>query len=262
MAAVIVNYCSNEKEFIETFLKEAQKFTNEIIVSYGSHLYDGTPENFDEILKLENCFPLVKFVQYNVDLSLDLTKQKGVHQRPTAYWHNLARWTAVQKLSERTRWVFVLDVDEIPDGDAVAQWLSRALPLLKDNECYKLANYWYFKHPTNRAQTLEDSVLLIHRKYLTETNLFHDYERDGLIHLSQCMLKRQIKGINDKIMFHHYSWCRNRKSLEHKIKHWGHSNEYEHVDRLVEYIFKDDNVNDVIHRYTYDKVDNRFGIQI
>lgn len=262
MASVIINYCSNEKEFIEPILKECLKFTKDIIVSYGSHLYDGTPEDINHILKLEYKFPLVKFVKYDVDTSIDLKKQRGVNMRPTAYWHNLARWTAVNKLPDRAEWVFVLDVDEIPDGDVVADWLSHALPILKQDECYKLANYWYFKDPTNRARTLEDSVLLIHKKHLTEDNIFHDFERDGLIALSKCKLKRQVKGPGQTVLAHHMSWVRSRKALEHKIRHWGHSNEYDNPQKLIDYIFKDNNVNDIIHNYEYDKVANRFNIQI
>jgi hypothetical protein len=44
------------------------------------------------------------------------------------------------------------------------------------------------------------------------------------------------------------------------FKHWGHANEYNNPDEIIAEIFKDDNVNDVIHNYSYEKVPNIFNI--
>lgn len=265
MVSVIINYCSNEKCFLDAILTESSKFSKDIVISYGSHLYDGTPEDIIHINEYQQKYPQVQFVSYKVDKSLDLTKQKGVTRRPTAYWHNMARWTATCAL-KNNGWVFVLDADEIPEGDLVKEWLNVNLSLLIEDECYKCANYWYFKDPTNRAQTLEDSVLLIHSKHLTENNIFGDFERDYLIAASRCTLKRQYNLNNcGLVLYHHFSWCRSKNGLEHKIANWAHSNDiFKGVDvkKIVEFIFKDDNVNDIVHHYKYTKVENRFNIKM
>lgn len=264
MVSVIINYCSNEDIFIHVILKECLKFSDDIVVSYGSHLYDGTPENADHITELSKEFPNVQWVKYDVDVNMDLSSKLGVVSRPTAYWHNLARWTAVNAL-KRNGWVFVLDCDEIPEGERVKKWLSSAEAMLRSDECYKIYNHWYFKYPWHQATTLEDSVLLIHSKYLTEKNIFGDYERDYLINASGCVLQRGVTDFSGNIMFHHFSWVRRRDQLERKIKSWGHSNDIfknVHVKQLVDYIYKDDEVNDVIHGYSYKKVDNIFGIRV
>jgi hypothetical protein len=265
MVSVIVNYCSNERVFIDVVLRECLLFSNDIVVSYGSRLYNGAPEDVDHIKEYESKYPMVKFKCYQVDPLLDLSKQKGVRNRPVAYWHNLARWTGVQALEGKNGWVFIIDTDEIPDGQLVKEWLRGCEACLDPIKCYKVANYWYFKDPTNQATTLEDSVLLIHSKYLTEENIFGDNERDHLIPASRCMLMRETKGVNGAILFHHFSWVRPRKQLEHKLRSWGHSQDlFKNVDpgKFVDFIYRDDNVNDIVHNYTYAKVPNKFNIDL
>jgi hypothetical protein len=258
----MINYCSNEKAFIDALLTQCLKFSNDIVVSYGSHLYDGTPEDMEHIAQCQNAFPIVQFVSYPVDVTLDLRLQPGVQDRPTAYWHNLARWTAYQALANKG-WTFVIDADEIPDGELVAQWLERVYPLLKENECYKIANYWYFKDPTNRAEALEDSVLLIHAAHINRETVFGDYERDHLIRESGCRLVRRVRGARNQVLWNHYSWCRSREGMEHKIRNWAHSNDmFKNADaaRIVAFVFGDDNVNDIVHGYSYTKVPNQFNL--
>lgn len=262
MASVVINYCSNEKIFIDAVIQECMKFSNDIVISYGSHLYDGTCENIEHIIEYQNKYPTVKFVEYEVDISLDNSKRIGVINRPTSYWHNMARWTGIQALKNK-EWVFIIDCDEIPDGKRVDEFFS--FDIIQENECYKFANYWYFKSPENQATTIEDSVLLMHYKYLTKENIFGDNERDHLIPASGATLHRNIQGVDNKPLFHHFSWVRTKESFKHKISSWGHSNDIfkgVDIDALLVYIYKDDNVNDIIHRYKYIKVENIFNIVV
>ena len=264
LISIIINYSSNERAFIDPVLSEALKFSNDIVVSFGSHLLDGTLEDKLHIQHLRSKYPTVSFVEYEVDLSLDLSQQSGVQTRPTAYWHNLARWTAVQNLRCK-QWVFVIDTDEIPDGRLVKKWLRTAVPYLVDTECYRISNFWYFKKPIYQATTHEDSVVLIHYRYLTKTNLFGDWERDHLVATSECTLHKFTKNIDGSVFWHHYSWVRSKAGLEHKLKHWAHADDmFNNVNatELVATIFQDDNVNDFVHHYEYTIVNNTFSIQI
>lgn len=261
-ASVIINYCSNESIFINPLLNECSKFSDDIIVSYGSHLYDGSLEDAQHITDLKTRYPFVTFVEYPVDINLPITARKGAVHRPTAYFHNLARYTATQALKNK-EWVFIIDADEIPDGQEVASWLSQVQ--LDPRVAYKIANYWYFKDPKFRAKTLEDSVLLMHSKYLTENNIFGDFERDHLIRVSGCALDRQTKSQKNTPMFHHFSWVRTKEGLKHKVKNWAHANDIFkgiNVDALVDRIYQDDKPNDIVHQYEYDIVPNIFNIQV
>lgn len=259
--SVVISYCSKEKCFIKPLLEQCIKFSDDIIVSFGTHLYDGTPEDVTYLKEMAALFNNVKFIQYKV--SDETYTGMGVITRKQAYWHNMSRWTGIQNLKKHD-WVLLLDCDEIPEGDKFKEWFEMAdrNHLLIPNMTFKIANFWYFKEPTNRAKTVEDSVLLIHSKYLSKYNIFGDYERDYTIRQSGTRLQRQVKGVNGEIMFHHYSWCRTRKGLEHKIKNWGHANEYDNPNEIIKTIFQNDNVNDIIHYYTYDKVPNKFNINL
>lgn len=259
--SVVISYCSKEHFFLEAILEQCTKFTDDIVVSFGTHLYDGTPEDVSHIHQIAPKYPNVKFVQYLV--SPENFNGMGVQKRQQAYWHNMARWTGVTHLQYHD-WVLLLDADEIPEGEKFNNWFSSVenTAILNKNTTFKVANYWYFKHPTNRANKLEDSVLLIHAKYLSKHNIFGDYERDFTIQQSNTRLIRETRGLKGEVMFHHFSWCRSREGLEHKIKHWGHANEYHNPDDIIQEIFKNGDVNDVIHKYSYEKVSNLFNIEM
>lgn len=202
--SIVISYCSNEECFLDAILSQCTKASDDVVVSYGSHLYDGTPEDVQKVRHYALKYPMVKFIQY--DVGPEHYDGLGVKNRPTAYWHNVARWTGVCALRHND-WVLLLDADEIPDGDNLKRWwgVVEKSSLLNMNTTYKMANYWYFKKPTNRSEVLEDSVLLIHSKYLSKYNVFGDMERDHLIHQSGTKLVRQTKGASGEVMFHHYS---------------------------------------------------------
>lgn len=257
--SVVISYCSNEKCFLQPMLEQCSKFSDDIVVVFGSHLYDGRKEDTMGVLEMANVFKKVQFVQY--DVGPHNYDGMGVRHRPIAYWHNMARWTGVKSLRVHD-WVLLLDCDEIPEGDVFGEWFRKVerSSWLNVGKTYKIANYWYFKDPTNRAKTLEDSVLMIHSKYLSKYNIFGDMERDYTIEQSGTCLVRQVKGLKGEVMFSHFSWCRSKEGLLYKIKNWGHANEFSNPDKVIEMIYKDDGVNDVIHGYSYEKVPNYFGI--
>ncbi len=264
LVSVIISYSSNEKASIHAVISQALKFSEDIVVSYGSHLLDGTREDTQHIQDLAEKYPKVNFVEFQIDFSLDLSKQPGVQSRPTAYWHNLARWTGVQNLKKK-QWVFILDADEVADGKLVKTWLQNTVPHLNQADCYKMANFWYFKKPIFQATTLESSVLLVHFRILTKASIFGDWERTHIIEMSKCIVHDAVKDFDGEVLWHHYSWVRSRSRMEHKLRHWAHADDtFKSVDakQLVDTIFKDDQVNDVVHGYQYTVVNNTFDIQV
>jgi hypothetical protein len=256
MIGVVINYCSNEQMFIRHTLNECSKFTKDIIVSYGSQMYDGTPETFDETLVKE--YPHVRFLKYEVDLTLSPDKLEGVVRRPTAYWCNLARWQGIQAMPLHVEWILFIDADEVPEGTKFQTWLNNSS--LDDRSLYKLANYWYFKEPTNQSQTWEDSVLMVPRKHITRAAVFHDDERDGIVKVTNLKQNRMVHGVEGTPMFHHYSWVRTKEGLIKKIRTWAHRDDIFNgadAEAVVNYIYRNDDVNDVVHNYTYNKVTSR-----
>lgn len=261
MVGVVINYSSLEQMFVDAVLRECSKFTHDIVVSYGDRLYNGVPEDTSFVTQyLRRKYPYVKFIEYKVNVAQDMFKLPGVVKRPTAYWCNLARWNGVQALPH-VEWFFFIDADEIPEGDRVREWLQHAT--LDPSYCYKFANYWYFKDVSHQSTTFEDSILFAHKKHLTETSIFHDNERDGILEVCGAPQRRMVHGNDQLPMFHHFSWVRTKQGLAKKLATWAHRDDIfkdAPIDKIVEYIYKDDNVNDIVHNYTYRTVDNTFRI--
>lgn len=256
---VIINYCSNERPYLSACIEQCARFASEIIVSFGSKLYSGADEDFAHIADMQKKYPFVKFVQYPVDITIDLKTQKGVVNRPHAYWHNLARWAGVHTQIVK-EWVLFLDVDEIPDGDSFLFWLQTHQ---LDAACtYKLANYWYFKKPIFQAKTWEDTAVLAHANLLNENAVFGDAERDQIFAASQKHKYRYVLGNDFQPLIHHYSWVRTPEQMLFKLKNWGHQTDFQNHEQMVAHVFKDDNVNDIVHNYQYQKVVNRFNLDL
>lgn len=243
MLGIVINYCSNERRFIEACIEECTKVTEHIIISYGSHLYDGTPEVFDTTLITR--YPHVRFIKYEVDITLPNSKLEGVVRRPTAYWCNLARWQGIQAMPLHVDWIMFLDADEIPDGERLKQWMNTTT--LNSKSLYKLANYWYFKEVVNQAEVWEDSILLMPRWSLTRSSVFHDDERDGIIKVTGLPQNRMVVGTDGLPMIHHYSWVRSKEGLIKKLTTWAHRDDlFNGADAMgiAEYIYRNDEVKD------------------
>jgi len=257
--SVIVNYCSLEREFLPKVLVECAHFASEIVVSVGTHLYNGTPEDPEHLEALRAQHTGVQFAQYQVDAHIDLAAQKGVEHRPHAYWPNVARWTGVQAL-DGPQWVLFLDADEIPDGPRMRAWLEQTQ--LDFNCCYHLANYWYFKSPNNQALTWEQTTILIHRNKFAEEHIFSDQERDNLGFVPGIKNSENVAGLDSLPLIHHLSWVRSESVLLTKINTWSHRDQISDPVRYVKHIFSDSSINDIVHKYRYRYVYNKFHIYI
>lgn len=77
LVSVIISYSSNEKVTIIPTLSQSSKFSDDIVVSFGSHLLNGSAEDKRHIVKLSKRFPDVQFTEYQIDFSLNLSEQAG-----------------------------------------------------------------------------------------------------------------------------------------------------------------------------------------
>lgn len=261
---IVINYSSLEKNFIHGLLKQCNLITKNIVISYGSHLYTGIKEDSDEILlSFKELYPSNTFIKYDVNINDDLLKNKGVVNRPTAYWCNLARWNGYIELKDKVEWIIFIDADEIPDASLFNEWLSETT--LYPTYNYKFANYWYFKSYRNQSMQFEDSILMVHKNNLNDTVIFHDDERDGILKMTPHIKQfRMVKNKNSMPMWHHFSWVRNRQGIINKLKNFAHRDDLfkdENVaEKIADYIYRDNNINDIIHNYQYKLVDNIFEV--
>lgn len=256
--SVVINYCTNEHYFLDACIQQCSIISEDIVVSYGSRLYDGSPENFTLINESKKKHNGAKFVQYEVDTHIDLSKQMGVDKRPTAYWHNLARWQGFRELRNKA-WVLFIDVDEIPDGKNFLEWVKKTN--LDQNTVYKIANYWYYKYVNFQSIFWEDSAILLNTINCTEENFFGDSERNFMLTSAKSQnVCRFITNADSLPLIHHYSWVRTKEQLIHKLQNWGHKDDGLNLDdKTVEKIFSTPEFNIITnHRYIY--VPNFFNI--
>lgn len=278
--AVVVSYASMEAPFLPLLLEQCQLFSRHVVVVQGDRLYSDSPR--DEPVLVERAPELpagVAYARYTVNPSLPISERRGVRRRPTAYFHNLARWSGVTALRSsagreaENLWVLLLDGDEVPDGNRVRGWFGARHRTLDTSTAYKMANYWHYGDVRWRARTWEDSVVLVHMSVVGhEKAVFGDKERDHVAR-SAPRCERMVTGEDGLPMFTHYSWCRTRVGMRRKLETWAHRDDkFKNVpvESLLARIFEPPvpgetadgvPVRDVVHGYRYDLIEGDPGIE-
>lgn len=259
---IIISFCTNELCFIDAVLREASLISNDIVVSYGDKFFNGEDQDLSFLDEYTKKYPHVKWAQYNIDVNADKRLPNG--KINTLYYFCLTRWAAIQKLDDSSKWVLVIDADEIPEGVKFNQLYKSLNP--QSDHCYKIGCYWYYKDVKFQAKNYEDSILLIEKNQLVESNVFTEHDRDGMYQtIPRNLIHKNIMGEDKLPVFHHFSFVRKGKEgLEKKLVNWGHLDLLNcSPEAFANYIHTQDNiVRDPIHNYTYNIVENIFNIQI
>lgn len=271
--AVVVSYASMEAPFLPVVLEACQRFTARIVVSQGERLFADDGAGQASVVEPAPALPPgITYVRYPVDPSLPIAERRGVRRRPTAYFHNLARWSGLEALrasagAEADLWVLLLDADEVPDGDRFRHWFASRRATLDRGTAYKMANYWHYADVRYRARTWEDSIVLVHLSAVRDPKtVFGDKERDHVAR-SAAHCERLVPGDDGRPLFTHFSWCRSRRGLRQKLASWAHRDDKfkdASVDDLVARVLAppdprlaaegDAGIRDIVHNYRYDVV--------
>ena len=59
--STIINYCSNEKRFIDQCINSVLDFSTDVIVPVSTHFFDGTPENIESLQEDQKRNPEAEF---------------------------------------------------------------------------------------------------------------------------------------------------------------------------------------------------------
>lgn len=240
----LINYCTNDYKFIGPCIKEAQKFSEEVIVLYTDYFYDGTPENQYLIDKTIKENPNVKFEFYEFDINLNRLAQ---------LWHGYVRLIGWKVSSPETSHILFLDADEVVDAERFNSWLQK-YPVASVN-VIKLANYYYFRETCYQAETFEDSVVFARKDLLTDS-MFLDYlDRDQIYREIAEPKARMVMGIDKQPLIHHYSWVRNEEEMIKKVSTWGHKHERPWLELVIEEFKNGFKGKDFVHHYTYKTVE-------
>lgn len=240
MASVstIIQYSSQDAPFIGKCILECKKFSRETAVITFDRQFDGQPEP-----TYYHHNPEVKIYRYELP-------EQGIDAWQA---HSIAR--NINHVSNNCDYVLLLDADEIPDGNSFSQFINS---IGSKSKTYKMANFVYYKDPTYRAIAIQDSIMLVDRR--TPYNPFCNLERDRDRFVDKDTIRQMTH--KDRVMFHHYSWAKPRKTIEQKIKTWGHKNDRDWNEILRTWDNFNENSIDPVWGYEYVKVDNTFNIKL
>lgn len=257
--ATIINFCSNDRFFIHHAIRQAKKFSCQIIASYCDHFYDGTPENIKIINKIITSHPQVKFIPFQYDPKATKNLWRGWqfilrHLTKTKvwgpqYWICRARFLGAAYLKDNIDYVLFLDADEVPDGKRFKAWLDT-----KDYQNYnglKPSNYWYFRSPKYQAAIFEDSALLAKKSALKSAVFMDHDERNATYNSITGPKKRMVMGLDNQPLIHHYGWAKPKSNLLKKVQTWGHAKDRNWVKLIQKEFSKPFSGTDFIYKRKY-----------
>lgn len=240
----IINYCTNDYKFIAACIQEAAKISEEVIVPYTDHFYDGTPENTELLAKTIAENPRARFEYFPYNPTLKVLPQ---------HWVTYARLVGWKSSRPETDFILFLDADEVVDSKRFQSWIQ-VFPLAKMN-VIKLANYYYFREICYQSEIFEDSIVLARKSLLTEEMVMDFLDRDKIFRDIAEPKARMVLGQDGQPLVHHYSWVRTKEEMIKKVSTWGHSHERNWVQLVEEEFEGDFNGIDFVHGYHYKTVE-------
>jgi hypothetical protein len=244
MIDTVISYCSTDFRFIRKNITEALKFSDKVIVSTATHLFDGTDDSHGIQYTVDSLADIlddrVEFIQFDWDAT-----------KPVRYNHNMSRRTGLTHCSND--YVMLLDADEVMEGNLVRAYLETNVHQHYDVIAFKC--YWYFREPIYRATTTEMAATLWKKNIATTDILFSEAERWGYRH------KKDIRSIENEtlhgdILCHHYSWVRSKEEMLKKVKSWGHRSDRDWVSLVEQEFSQPFQGTDFVHGYDYITVES------
>jgi hypothetical protein len=244
--ATIINFCSNDYPFLEHAVRQAKRFSKQIIVPVCNHFYDGMVENREILRAAYAEHPECLFVEFEYNAEKNFYAAQGRRM-----WHSIARLIGFYFLDPDIEYVLFIDTDEIVDAQAFSAWVETRE--YQQYEAMRLACYWYFREPHLQAEATEDTPLLVCRAAWNPDLILHPWEREGGFALFK---GKKIRGVKSEApMIHHYSWVRTREQMLRKAMSWGAHDEKDWATLIDEEHSRLFNGSDFVHGYAFRKVD-------
>jgi hypothetical protein len=232
----IIPFCTYDIKYIDRAIEGVRDISNNIYVTYCSHLFNGEEENIDlintVIEKNNDCI----FMKFNFSKYRDIK------------WHvNYARWIATEKSD--CDYILYIDADEVFDRYIIKNWFDSRKEFA---DITTFANYWYFRSEKYQAKAYEDSPMMVKRSIIDESTSFHGLERGYYKYVDNNHTKEiSVMGNDGFPMCHHYSWALDKNEMLAKVKNWSHKTD-KNWEVLVEQEFsREFNGTDFIHGYEY-----------
>jgi hypothetical protein len=242
---IVVPYCSNEEDLIDQVLDSLTQVSDNIVVVCMTHFFNGE----EDTKGLEKVQSLVK-----KGIKAKVMPWKEIPGAPQNFWIKEMRLYGFQALSN-CDWVLFVDSDEVlRQPKNFLTWFDS----IKENvdTSYKLCCYWYFLSKRRRSKVIEDSIVLVHRQCLSFGSFrLTTSERENLSASARHQF-RNVRDLENQVMFDHYSWVRPKDVLLRKVSTWGHRNDRDWL-QLVHTAFEQDILTtpDFVHANEYDILD-------
>jgi len=245
----VVSFSANEYKFLAPCLKELHRFCDQIVVSYGDHLYDGTPENLELIQKAKSEHRDLQFIEFAYDGRF---KNLG-----TMFWGGFQRAVGLEALRASMEYVLLIDVDEIIESRLFMRLLRESN--YRNYNFLSLVSFWYFGSTSMQATQLEEGPIMVKRAVLQPGWLVTPADR-GILKAIIPDPKLSTVTYGDKPMVHHYSWVRSKEEMLQKVKSWGHNKDRDWTKLVEEHFARPESeqsgegFSDFVHGYSYTKV--------
>lgn len=241
---IVIPYCSNEEDLIDEVVQSLKPISSNIVLVCMTHFFNGQ-EDEKGLLKVQSL------VQPGVKAKV--IPWKEIRGAPQNFWIKEMRLYGFQAL-DPCEWVLFVDSDEVlRDSTKFLSWFDT----VKHTEAsYKLSCYWYFLSRKRRSKVIEDSIVLVPKKFLSFGSFrLTTSERENLAD-SAPVQHRNVKGLEGEVLFDHYSWVRSEQVLLRKVFTWGHRNDRD-WEELVRTAFQEDilTTRDFVHGNDYDIVE-------
>lgn len=222
--STVINYCTNDFRFIDRCIEEAQFYSDQITIPYCSHFFDGKKENRALLEKSIQKHSNVSFIEYAYSSNPYGTNFVITSEdlRWAHFLHSTSRYIGYV-FEQASDYILFLDVDEIPDGKQVKEFLLESN--YTEYSALRFLSFYYFRSALKRAKSFSKNALLAKRNSLSESALLHTKERLGTFENILGKKRDNILGKSGNPLFHHYSFVGAEKELFQKITSWGHRRE-------------------------------------
>lgn len=257
--ATIINFCTTESRFIAHTLREASRFSRQLLVVVCDHFFDGSPEDRARLEQIYTAFPEALFIEYPF-IPDQIPRSVFKKVNPVHFWHSLSRLVGYSFLNSDIETVLFLDADEVPDGERVQEWLDCSD--YHEHIVLKMANYWYFRESRFRAEAWEDSVVLARKSALKADLLLHQDERNAIFTELPNPKRSMVTGVDGTPLFHHYSWVRTEVEMLKKVRTWGHRKDRDWEKSVREEFKRSFSGTDFVHGYRFSTVEPPHAIEM
>lgn len=248
--SVSICYSSPDFDQIDEVLNAASLISDDIHISSFNKFFNGDEERIDLLKQTyEKNKDKAQFHLIDYD---SLKQYKFEHEYYLyKFCHNYLRFNNIIKT--KNDYILYLDSDEVVDHVEFNKFLN-TLDLTKKRS-YFFDVYWYFRNKKYQATTFEaSSIVMSNKNHITTKQVFDVSERWalGVNEIINC-----CRSLEDKPLFHHYSWAKGKDENEckelllQKIKSWGHTTDKDWKSLIEEEFSRPFNGRDFVHGYSY-----------